>query len=374
MSRTEVEPPPPTQQRVEDQSEGKGAPGPQPDAPSPGRQAQGERTTGEQRQRKQEVLTRGTPSTAESISHALVIKDGDVFFLASPDGRVPADDGHGLGLYYHDCRYLCGYEMKLAGALPVPLVATAERGFAALFELTNPDLDTGGGRIAKGTLGIKCERVVDGERLALFDRIGVRSYANAAIDLPVELCFAAGFEDVFAIRGLLPKQLGTTHPPRWQDGALVFRHDGADGLVRRLAARFQPEPEETGETSARFTLHLDAAGSGHLLVALQIAEGEPGTDREEEEGARGEDHHEATERALGARQRSSAEWMAGQTGVRCAGSPLLELLLDRSLRDLHVLRSRIDVRAYFAAGTPWFATLFGRDSVIAALPTLPSDP
>jgi hypothetical protein len=56
------------------------------------------------RQRKQRVLTKRTPSTVSSIADAIVIKDEDLFFLARPDGRVPSEDAHGYGLYYHDCR------------------------------------------------------------------------------------------------------------------------------------------------------------------------------------------------------------------------------------------------------------------------------
>ena len=39
-----------------------------------------------------------------------------------------------------------------------------------------------------------------------------------------------------------------------------------------------------------------------------------------------------------------------------------------------MLRSDLDGRSYFAAGVPWFATLFGRDSLIAATQTLAFDP
>ncbi|HEY7635779.1 MAG TPA: amylo-alpha-1,6-glucosidase, partial [Gemmatimonadales bacterium] len=42
--------------------------------------------------------------------------------------------------------------------------------------------------------------------------------------------------------------------------------------------------------------------------------------------------------------------------------------------DLEMLRSSILGRQFFAAGVPWFATLFGRDSLIAALQVLPFQP
>ncbi|MGP9536420.1 glycogen debranching N-terminal domain-containing protein [Brachybacterium sp. AOP43-C2-M15] len=51
-------------------------------------------------------------------------------------------------------------------------------------------------------------------------------------------------------------------------------------------------------------------------------------------------------------------------------------LLERSLSDLDALRLQIPgdpSQAFFAAGAPWFLTLFGRDSLIAASLTLPVD-
>lgn len=51
-------------------------------------------------------------------------------------------------------------------------------------------------------------------------------------------------------------------------------------------------------------------------------------------------------------------------------SELLQRAMDRSFRDLRILRSTLGKEMYFAAGVPWFATLFGRDSLITAIQTL----
>ena len=114
-------------------------------------------TTSEERQeRKQRIQTHGRSSMTRSIADAIVVKAGDLFFLSEPNGRVPLDDTHGYGLYYHDCRFLNGYELKLAHAAPDLLAATADRGFAAIIELTNPDLKMAHGQlIRKEQIGIK---------------------------------------------------------------------------------------------------------------------------------------------------------------------------------------------------------------------------
>jgi hypothetical protein len=70
-------------------------------------------------------------ATSRSIARAVVIKDEELFLVTEMDGSVPFDGGHGFGLYYHDCRFLDGYELRLSGRRPESLVHTAEEGDVA---------------------------------------------------------------------------------------------------------------------------------------------------------------------------------------------------------------------------------------------------
>ena len=49
---------------------------------------------------------------------------------------------------------------------------------------------------------------------------------------------------------------------------------------------------------------------------------------------------------------------------------LFDRVLERSLLDLRMLGSRLDGQDYYAAGVPWYCTLFGRDSLITAFEML----
>ncbi|HEU4792726.1 MAG TPA: glycogen debranching N-terminal domain-containing protein, partial [Nitrolancea sp.] len=71
------------------------------------------------------IMLQETPAITRSISDAVVIKQGEIFFLTNRDGNVPLLGPHGFGLYYHDCRYLNGYEFKIAGATYSALAAAA---------------------------------------------------------------------------------------------------------------------------------------------------------------------------------------------------------------------------------------------------------
>ena len=53
-------------------------------------------------------------------------------------------------------------------------------------------------------------------------------------------------------------------------------------------------------------------------------------------------------------------------------SLLLDKLIYRSLRDLHMMKNTIDFLAYYSCELPWFNTVFGRDNLIIAIPGLRS--
>ncbi|MDQ4075489.1 MAG: amylo-alpha-1,6-glucosidase, partial [Chloroflexota bacterium] len=307
---------------------------------------------------------------ARSIAQAVVMKDLNVFFLTDADGQVPLEDGHGLGLYYHDCRFLNGYELKLAGIQPNVLVSTAARGFMAIFELSNArDIKIADGSvISKEDIGITWERVVDHAQLTLHDRITLKNFGLEQITFPLSLTFQPGFEDVFVVRRFLAEKPGTLHPPAWKDGILSFLYDGADGLYRRLAIHFAPTPKATDGTTAHFQITLQPRESKQILVSLDLAES---TDRS---AVQTHVHQQADlEQVETIIQRSADQWLGHYTRIR-SDSVLLDKILERSFRDLGVLRSMIGDEQFFAAGIPWFATLFGRDSLITALQTLAYDP
>jgi hypothetical protein len=107
------------------------------------------------------------------------MKDGDLFLLADPDGRMASGEAHGLGLYYHDCRYRRTYEIRLSCALPVGLGSGSTAGHCAVFQLTSPDVRASGGTaIAREQLGIAWERALDGGELALTDTIRLANWGR----------------------------------------------------------------------------------------------------------------------------------------------------------------------------------------------------
>ena len=323
----------------------------------------------EKKERKQRVLTHGAPSVTSSIADAVVLKNENLFFLTDPDGIVPKAGDHGFGLYYHDCRYLSGYEMEIAGAKPLCLVSTAADGYLAAFQLTNPDIRMfDGALIRKEEIGVKWERLADAGEPALDEVITVENFEAWDAAFQLALTFEAGFEDVFAIRGLLPEKLGRSYEPEWKDGALRFVYEGADKIYRGLSVHFSPAPESTEGTTARFDIRLRPMERKRISVSLVIAESED-ADRLFPDPRSLPDFS----RIKSELRREYDEWVEGGARVH-SDSLLLGAVIDRSLRDLHMLKSRLVGEEYFAAGVPWFVALFGRDSIITSLQTLAYDP
>lgn len=323
----------------------------------------------QKRRRKQRLLTHGIPSLARSIAHALIIKDGDIFFVADRDGNVPLGGHHGFGLYYHDCRFLNGYQLTLGGCEPEPLVASAAAGFSAMLELTNPDLRLSAHTVVpKHAVGIKWDRIIASKQLAIEEQLTFTNYDVNPVELPVELTFQAAFEDIFTVRGFLSGRRGTVHGPSWRNGVLSFMYEGADGEFRSLAVHFSSPPLRAHAGRADFRIALKAGESHTLLASLAIAEANDRRAAQRLTHSRLEVQH-----VRNALHRKADRWVRQHTGFR-SGSRLLDLAVDRSLRDLQMLRNKLDHQEYFAAGTPWFATLFGRDSIITALETLSCAP
>ncbi len=298
-----------------------------------------------------------------------MVKDEDVFFLCERDGQVPLEGHHGFGLYYHDCRFLNGYEFALAGQRPKPLVAAPRKGCTALLELISPEfIEKTGQKISQQDIAITWQRLIDASRHMLHDRITFQNYSSETVTFPISLSFQADFKDLFQVRGMLPDERGKLHKPRWDGNVLSFRYDGLDDVFRSLHVHFSPEPDDTEETTAQFQVKLPPRTNKTYQISAVLAE----SSHEEDVEVKSPSPVDANE-VEAHQQAASDRWLQEQTQFHSDSRSLNEIM-DRSLRDLRLLRSRIQGEEFFAGGVPWFVTLFGRDSIISAMQTLAYEP
>jgi glycogen debranching enzyme len=290
------------------------------------------------------LIFMGSPLGAiGNLAETIVIKDGNVFLVAMRDGRLPIGVDHPLGLWFRDCRFLYAHELRICGELPRLLTATDAAGTEAVHELTNPDLQLGDGRrLPAESLRLRVERRAEAEGV-LRQRIAVRSYHREPIRLPLELRLGADFLPMLELRGIVPRHERPAPEARPEGFTLV----GRDGVRRATHIHATPAARFLDDGSLVFDLDLEARGAIDLVVDFELSESK---DDEVWSGAPRKHHYAITEVT--------------------SDDQLFDRILGRSLDDLDLLRSELDGHSYYAAGVPWFATLFGRDSLISSYQTL----
>lgn len=293
---------------------------------------------------KTHTLTRG-------IANAITIKDGELFMLTNEKGEIPLKTGHGLGVYLHDMRFLSGYSLRLNGTAMECLGVVFDGGREAVYHMANfPMTGPGGLTIDKLNIGLDWSRLVDGHRLSLEETLTFRSYLNDDVQLPLTLRFDAKFRDIFQVRGLYPDEHGLLHEPQWQGETLVLAYDGLDGVRRETRASFSWPAARRSQEGVEFDLALAAQGEQKLVVTIRFKEGG--------------DESEHTPRS------PLTDSVSRYTTVSSSSLYVCKLM-DRSLSDLRLLLNQRDGCDYYAAGLPWFGVVFGRDSLISAMMTLP---
>lgn len=300
-------------------------------------------------------------TASADLTHTVVLKEGNAFMVSTPEGSVPLDGEHPLGLYRDDCRFLSAHELRVGGVHPRLLVTSTIGGAEAVHELTNPELELPGPHtLALQTLQVRVDRVLVDEA-TLSERVHVHLYGRDPVDIEVEIALAADFRPMLMLRGMTTGDHARVDLVR-VDGGVRFSARGGDGVLRATTVTADPRPTEIAGNRLRFDLNLTPGHAHDIVLTYDLHQ-----DRADPPAPRPPRPASSTVRD------GDAGWPAGFTRVR-ADDELFNRVLERSLQDLRMLRSELDGQSYYAAGIPWFATLFGRDSLITAIETLGFDP
>ncbi|MEY2533367.1 MAG: hypothetical protein QOF29_1277 [bacterium] len=298
-------------------------------------------------------------SAAANLTHTVVLKEGNAFLVSTPEGEVPLEGEHPLGLYRDDCRFLSGHELRVGGVAPRLLVSSTITGAEAVHELTNPQLELPGPHtLALQALQVRVDRVLLDEA-TLSERLHVHLYGRDPVALEMEVALAADFRPMLMLRGMAEGDEARVALEQ-VDGGVRFWARGADGVVRATTVTADPAPFAIAGGRLRFALDLVPGGAQDVMLTYNLHQDHADPPPPKPAGRRGP-------------RGAESAWPAGLTRVR-ADDELFNRVLERSLLDLRMLRSELDGQSYYAAGIPWFATLFGRDSLITALETLAFDP
>ena len=326
-------------------------------------------------------------TTTRRQQPTLTIKDNDLFLITDTLGNIACDDDRAsssLGLFCRDTRFLSRLELQVEGLPPILLSGTAQRGFALSALCANPYIapDNGRSPIRAETIGIQRDLVLQG---GLFEEVALTNYSTEPVEFELSLSFDADFADLFEIRGRVRQHTGTllrsirlaeetAEPtPIFNDGVmtgegheLTLAYQGVDQLLMESRIQFyQRPPDHFKGYTAIWWIALQPQATEVLGYRLQpfldscpaSSVGIPAT----------------LSQAVAAETMEEQQWREGVTSIR-TDNRALNQIIERAEQDTYLLGQTFGDGKVLSAGIPWFATLFGRDSLIAAMQTLMFNP
>ncbi len=307
----------------------------------------------------------------------LTLKDDDIFLVTDTLGNVPGclpgQESNTLGLFCRDTRFLSRLELQIEGQLPILLSSNARRGFAISALCANPYLEEKG--IGAETIGIEREIAING---GLFEELTITNYLTSTVNFEISLSFDADFVDLFEVRGRERQERGKMLHLVTENGEtkelepieapkeIVVAYQGLDGAVMESRIQFsEHRPDYCKGHTAVWQLQLESHQTTCLGYRIQLF-----SDRRPISKV-------ATPMTLVQAKASESmeldQWQQQVTTIR-SDSNIFNRLIERAERDIYLLRQSFEDKKALSAGIPWFSTLFGRDSIIAAWQTLILDP
>lgn len=344
------------------------------------------------------------------LEPTLTIKDDDLFLISNILGNVSGCGGDGsltsLGLFCRDTRFLSRLELQIAGRSPILLSSNAQKGFSLSVLCSNPRIhdqpiallnhqsektsigQPEGNLIPAETIGIQREIALYG---GLFEEITLTNYGTQAIQFELSLSFEADFIDLFEVRGFGRKQRGKllrlveaksrrSEEPNSNEtedmtasyelpqtlSGFTMAYQGLDGAMMESRVQFQHHlPDHFKGYTALWQISLASHESLKLGYHLQMLI--------DNKSASMVSSAMTLSQAKESELLEEEEWLSSITQIR-TDNKAFNQMIERAEQDIYLLRQTFGKGKVLSAGLPWFSTLFGRDSIIAASQTLILDP
>jgi glycogen debranching enzyme len=292
----------------------------------------------------------------------ITINRNDRFVVSAHDSRI---DGAGSnGFFAADTRFVSGYRIAINGRDPVLLTSAATHFFASRYEFANPDMIDTEGAIPANTISMRLDRTISE---GVHEDIDIVNYGQRPVSIALDVEIDSDFADIFDVVGPRLVRRGTIQS-RWFSSRRELRTTYTNREFKRT-----------------LVAAIERAGSppqwanGRLSFAIRLA--------------RGETWHTCLKwlPLIGERRRpvtlgcnAITESRAGfhpprlpRVGIHTANSTV-EAAWRQAVHDMEALRLEDETpgRAAIipAAGIPWFATLFGRDSLLVSMQSISGYP
>ena len=289
--------------------------------------------------------------------HTRVLKHDETCGLFNDFIDIDATARPEEGLYHGGTRFLSRLTLMLMGGRPVLLSSAVHRDNLLMSaDLSNPDVYLEGRLVLpRESLHLYRSKLI--WRGVCHERIHVRNFTQAPLDIALGIVFAADYADIFELRGQRRPKRGRMLEPLIGTGFAELAYEGLDGIVRRTRLECSPPPRAVSGSQMRLEMRLD--GRSEQVVCLDI------TCRTASTRAQ----RLSYDSALAQAEQSRADGERFRCSIDTSNRQLNAWLM-RSAADVNMLLTSSPAGLYPYAGVPWFDTPFGRDGIITALECL----
>jgi glycogen debranching enzyme len=289
----------------------------------------------------------------------ITINQGNTFMVSDLRGQI--DPYREQGVFARDTRFISAYRLTINQAPWTLLSSSAITYYSAGFEFVNPTLQTEDGELSERSIGMSLVREI---AQAIDETITIVNYGLHPARFFLELMLRSDFADIFEVRAKQIVRRGRTIT-EWDAERLRLTTGYVHGDFER-SCRLEVCAGDSAPLYANGRLSYEIAldpgqrwrtNHGIHLITEVSPTSEPPTP--------------AAQRAqANVRQ---ADWHTLATGLTSSNEDVYRAY-RQSVEDMGALRledqdGRVDTWVP-AAGIPWYATVFGRDSLIVALQTM----
>jgi glycogen debranching enzyme len=323
-------------------------------------------------------------TTVQRQQPTLTLKDDDLFLITDTLGNISGcfddESNTSLGLFCQDTRFLSRLELQFERQPLVLLSSTAQRGFALSALCANPYI--AGKGINAETIGIQRDLVLQG---GLFEELTLTNYSTEPVEFELSLSFGADFVDLFEIRGRVRSRMGMAlyevdPSVSTSRDLLRFPNKALSGKRDELVLAYQGLDQSLVESRIQFYRCLPSRFEGYTAIwQLSIKPHETQVLGYRVQPFLNNQPVSTVSVPTTLSQANAAETMEVQRWTNSIShvrtdNRTLNQIIERAEQDIYLLMQTFGEGKILSAGIPWFSTLFGRDSIIAAMQTLILNP
>lgn len=307
----------------------------------------------------------------------ITISQGRTFMVTDQNGFVNTNAD--LGIYAMDTRFISFYHLYI-NRVPWKLINSNQLTFyAARIHLTNPEVKTEGGVLAKDTLGLTLNRTVSE---GIHEEFSIVNYTGMPVKFVFELAIRSDFADIFEVkshdivqRGKQEthwdeklKRLSTSYDNKDFHRAAIYQITNTKTPLGYANGRlfFEIELNQSEEWQACGDIILEHGQHVKIPTPGTCSYGQKGTSSA---GATPSQHVEPSSDF----DKRQARWQKNCTTIVTPNNDLYRTY-RQAVEDMGALRiydMDVSDEAWVpAAGVPWFVTLFGRDSLTVSFQSM----